>query len=445
MILINKYISLLCISLMLGTFTQAQEVFTLADAIRIALDNNSQIEISRFDTQISDLQVDPALVGRTPQFNLIGSYAFGWSDASIETLPLGPGGGGENSSINLDGISHTVVLGPEITLLLFDGKASKYRLNQLGKQRDIAKLQLRQTIESTVSSVSQAFINISRQQSLMDITRQNIALTQERLDRAVQNAAYGTSSSLEQLQIEVDLKTDSVTLRNQMLEFDNAIRSLEYLMGEELPDNIRINAQLDVDTQLELETLRQSLIQENTLLQLLEQNGALAELDVELAKAAYRPSLQGFANINYTYIENEANFLQSNRTIGPNAGVRLNVPILDGGARNIRKQTAELNQQKIRVQQADTQQELLKELNNAYATYQNSLEQLRIERSNLVAFERNLENMQNEFTLGQVTNTDVRQAQLNLNAARNRINNYQYTLKQVEIVLRLLAGQLVNE
>ena len=45
--------------------------------------------------------------------------------------------------------------------------------------------------------------------------------------------------------------------------------------------------------------------------------------------------------------------------------------------------------------------------------------------SNLIAFERNLENMNNNYRLGLVNNTDVRAAQLNLDAAKNRVNNYQ--------------------
>jgi len=132
------------------------------------------------------------------------------------------------------------------------------------------------------------------------------------------------------------------------------------------------------------------------------------------------------------------------RSVGPNVGVRFNYPIYDGGARKIEEQTAIMTQRRRQVEQRDTETELLKELRNAYATYQNALQQLRIERSNLELFQRNLENIQNLYALGQATNTDVRNAQLNLNAARTRVNNYQYTIKQAEVSIYLLTGQLVQ-
>jgi len=439
------YIVSLSLCLLTGILqTNAQELLSLEQAIELALAHNQQIKVSQYDAEVSALQVDPSIVGRSPVLDFNANYTAGWSDASIETLPLGPTSDGDNTN-DLEGFSHTVALGPELVLLLYDGKASRYRLQQLGRQNELAKLQLQQTIENTLLNVINAYVEVARQQSLMSITRQNVLLSKDRLERAVQDASYGTSSSLDQLDIEVDLKTDSVALRNQVLQYENARRDLTYLLGNNVPNEFEVDSQLYVNTALDLNELASTLQQNNTLVRLVEKNVELADLELSIAKAAYRPYLQGFANVNYSYIQNEASFLQTTRTIGPNAGVRLNVPILDGGARRIQRQSAQLNKQKALTEQTDVEAELLKELNNAYATYQNTLEQLRIEKSNLASFERNLENMQNQFALGLVTNTDVRRAQLNLNSAQNRVSNYQYTLKQVEVILLQLSGQLVEQ
>jgi outer membrane protein TolC len=205
-----------------------------------------------------------------------------------------------------------------------------------------------------------------------------------------------------------------------------------------------VDSNIALNDGLDLKMLEETLRQRNTTLKLLQENVQLADLDINLSKAAYRPSLQASANISYSYLQNDANFLQVSRTIGPAVGVNFNMPIADGGARRIKKQSATLRLAQRNLERTDTEEELVKELNNAFATYENTLAQLQIERSNLKAFEQNLQNMQNMYTLGTVTNTDVRAAQLNLNAAQNRINNYQFTIKQAEVQLYLLAGLLVN-
>lgn len=442
----NRHIlaGLLSFLLLCAHDLEAQEVLTLDQAVQTALENNYQIRIRQYDVEISQMQVDPALVGRRPVIDLNGTYQFGWSDARIETLPIGPGPEGANVN-ELNGISNTVNVGPQLNLTLIDGKAGKYQLEQFSKLSAIASLQLRQTIEQTISAVTSAYLNIAREQSLMGITRQNIELSQERLARVTQDASYGNSSSLEELQVEVDLKTDSVTLRNQALIYENAKRDLLHLMGLKLYEDYVVEEDVLINSTLRSEALEQQFLSNNTLLKISDQNVALAELDIDLAKSAYRPRLSGFANVNYNYIQDDASFLLETRTFGPNIGVNLSIPILDGGARRIRKQSAEVRMDQRTLEKEELADALLQDLRNIYATYRNTLEQLRIEKSNLRSFERNLENIEDKFRLGLATNTDVRAAQLNLNAAQNRISNYQFTIKQAEIDLYLLSGQLIDE
>lgn len=440
----NIYISLvLAFSWLFSNLSIAQETLDLEAAVQTALANNHQIQIRQYDVEMRAGQVDPALVGRRPTIDLNASYELGWSDASIETLALGPGAEG-TSTIELDGISNDIIIGPQLNMILLDGKAGKYRLEQLGTLSQLAQLQLQQTIEQTIANVSAAYLQLALQQSLIGITQQSIALSQDRLNRVKQDATYGTSSSLQQLQVEVDLKTDSASLRNLVLNYENARRNLNQLMGKPVTDIYQVADQLTINTSLQLPELERDLRERNLLLKLGDRNVQLANLDVQLNQAAYRPSLQGYANLNLVYLQDKANFLQSNRVIGPNIGVRFNYPLYDGGARRIKVETAALAKQQKELERSSTEEELVKELYNAFAIYQNTLAQWEIEKSNLSVFKQNLLHTQNRLQLGTATQTDVRTAQLNLNAAQNRISNYQFTIKQAEVSLFLLSGRLVK-
>ena len=409
----------------------------------MALENNHQIKIRKFDAQVKAKQVHPALVGARPSINLNASYEFGWSDATIETLNLAPGGEATNS-MELDGIANDVILGAEISMTLLDGKASKFRLEQAGQISQMAQLQTQQIIEQTVAKVSNVYLQMVQQQEAIEITQQSIELTKERLARAKEDASYGTSSSLEYLQIEVDLKTDSASLHNQLLTYANARCDLNQLMGQNPQKVFLVQSEIAANRSLQLNDLEAALRQNSVLLKLNGKNIELANIEMKLTQAAYKPRLQAYANANFAYLQNEANFLQSSTTIGPNVGVRFQYPIYDWGAKKIKEESAYMKMQQRKMEQTDTEELLIKDLHKAYASYQNTIMQMRIEQSNLDLFERNLENMQNRYQSGMASNTDVRSAQLSYHAALNRINNYQYVIKQAEIQLYLLSGQLVN-
>ncbi|MEM6766763.1 MAG: TolC family protein [Bacteroidota bacterium] len=447
----SKYIALTINSLILAGLAFlnlqqgfSQETLSLEEAVKTALENNQQIKIQQYNVDISTLRVHPSLVGRRPVLSLNGSYELGWSDANIETLSFDPTVD-RNSEIELDGYSQDIIISPELSMNIYDGQSGKYRLDQLRTANDLAALQLRQTIEQTISEVSNAYLLLAEQQALVEITRQSTAVSLERLERIAVDESYGNAGSLQRLQVSVDLKSDSAGLRSQLLSVTNSRRNLNRLMGVELSKEYEVNTEVVVNEQLSLETLSTSLFENSTLLKLSQQNIKLADLDVALSKVAYRPQLQGYVNASYVNLTDDANFLQANRTFGPNVGLRLNMTLFDGGARKINKQTALLTYQQRNLERKDIEAELMKELQNAYAVYLNTLELLRIEKSNLLTFEKNLENMLNMQGLGLATYTDVRTAQLNLNAARNRIATFQFNIKQAEVALYNLSGQLINE
>ena len=436
-------IGLMLVLSMPGTKLQAQDLLQLEDAILIALENNHQIKIKTYNAEIQAKQVNPALVGMRPEFKAVASYEFGWSDASIETLSLAPGQEG-NSELALDGVSNDIIISPEISMLVLDGKARKYQLEQLSMLSQIADLEVKNAIQNTVAEVSRVYLQMAQQQLLMDITEQRIALNKERLDRVLNDANYGTSSSLQALQIEVDIKTDSSTLRNQGLAFENDQRELNQLLAQDLGKSYQLQTAFKYNATLDLTSLEQALAQRNIAIQSSDKGIDLATTSLKQSQAAYKPTMQTYANLSYAYLQNEANFLQSTRSFGPNVGVRFQYTIADWGARKIKEENAILLLEQRKLEKTDLEEVLRQQLHNAFAVYKNAMEQLRIEESNLEVFEENLKNTSNRFKLGTATNTDVRDAQLNLSAAQSRITANKYQIKQAEINLYFLTGQLVQ-
>jgi len=90
------------------------------------------------------------------------------------------------------------------------------------------------------------------------------------------------------------------------------------------------------------------------------------------------------------------------------------------------------------------QQQLDRDLNNAWTTYQTALFILDAQRKNLETSQRNFDRTLEQNRFGQVTSIEFRLAQVNLLNAELIYNEAKYGAKNAEMVLLQLSGNLLN-
>ena len=422
----------------------AQDVLTLEKAINTSLKNNYNIRLERYNEEVSENNVSRAVSGQLPRLDLNSSYERGYADAELQTLNLQPSES-ESPPLELDGTSQTLLVQPQLTVPIFTGFRNKYRYKQLENTHRMSELQLEAVTEQAISGTVSAYLEMARWQAQLEIDRENIAISQDRWLRVSEDAKFGAANSVQRLQAEVDLKTDSANYRSSVLAYQNSRRDLNLVMA--LPPEQEFVVQPDVALSegFTYDQLREDMVRHNTQLRLSERRIDQSVYETKISEATYYPTVQGYANYTYLDTEDEANFLQSNTAYGPNAGVTLSWNLFSGGANRIQRQNARIQQNQQETALDQTALQLEKELRNAYAQYANNREQLRIEQSNVATFERNYTKVQEDYKLGLVDAADLRTAQLNLTAARNRINNLTYNIKQSEIRLLQLSGRLATE
>ncbi|MEM6841503.1 MAG: TolC family protein [Bacteroidota bacterium] len=423
-------------------------LLTLEEAASQALENNYDIRLERYQVERSENSVSRALSGQMPTVNLNGSYEWGYANTEIQTLGFGgsPGNGapseGGNPPMELEGTANTFSVQPQLNVPIFQGFKGRYRYKQLENAYQMSELQRDGVIEQTLVSTVSAYLEAARLQAQLRINRENIALSYDRWQRVQEDTKFGVANSIRRLQAEVDLKTDSANYRNSQLAYENSLRNLNVILVRPLDDQYRVQEELLLSQPLEYEELLADMNANNTQLALSRRGIDDALYEEKIARGSYLPTVQGYANYSYLNSEDEANFLQSNVAYGPNVGVTFSYSIFSGGARKIQQQNAQLSREEQEMTLQSREFTLEKELRNAYAQYVNNQQQLRIEESNLATFEQNYQKTQEDFKLGLVTASDVRTAQLNLTAAKNRINNLTYAVKQSEIRLLQLSGRL---
>ncbi|MEM1136687.1 MAG: TolC family protein [Bacteroidota bacterium] len=419
----------------------SQELLTLEQAVAAALENNHDIKLEKYNVEVSENNVSRAISGQMPILEYNANVEFGYADAETEVLNLNPGEPA-GPPLELEGTSLDVSLQPQITIPLFNGFAGKYTYQMLQNANDISQLQLENITEDVVKQTVVAYIDVARQQAKLKIDQENIAISNDRVLRTAADAKYGNANTVRRLQSEVDLKTDSVAYRNTILGYENAKRNLNLILGQNAGVDFLVEEDILLIQKLEYEVLNNNMLVQNTMLKLTEKNISNNEKDIKIKKAQMKPSISAYANYTYYRTEDEANFLQSNRTIGPNAGLRLSFPIWTGGAAKIQLQNSKISLAQSKTYFEQVQLQLETQLSNTYAEYINYLEQLRIEEANLETFETNYEKTREDYALGQVDASDLRTAQLNLSSAKNRINNLKYNVKQTEIQLLQISGEI---
>ncbi len=275
-----------------------------------------------------------------------------------------------------------------------------------------------------------------------EINQTAVELSLQMLQRVENSYEYGGNTKLDVLNARVDLNTDSVNLSQSSLNLENAKRNLNVLMGQSPSSGFVVRDDFGINSQLELDELLDKAMNQNTSLQLARYNLNTARLDEKISNASNFPRLDLSGSYGYNRQQNEASFIESQEQLGFTGGVSLNYTLYDANARSIQIQNAEISTQIEQENVALSQQQLQRDMLNAFATYENNLFLLEKEEDNLQTAQLNFERSESALRLGQINSTQYREAQLNLVRARRRINNLFYQAKLSEVQLYRLSGIL---
>ena len=195
---------------------------------------------------------------------------------------------------------------------------------------------------------------------------------------------------------------------------------------------------------LEFETLMDHANKNNVTV--LQNEGLLktAEYGVKVDKSALIPNLGLSASYNYDDRNNGSTApFKHQTTLGPTISANLSWNIFDGGITKVRVQNAKIVVQNQQIARQQNLQVLQRNVNNAWAFYENALFVLVAEKKNYRTNELNFERTVEQQKLGQITSIEFRQAQLNLLNAQLNFNRAKYSAKTAELALLQISGDLM--
>ena len=418
---------------------QQRDTLSLQAAVQQAVENNYSIQVARTNEQISDNSLNIGNAGLLPSVSLSSSGSLQQQDTRQEfEQPLGEQTINGAQSSNLDASVN-------LQYTLFDGLGNTYNYRQLKTEKNLTEAQARQTIEQTLLRVVQQYYQVARLRAEAEIAKEAVTLSQQRLSRVETGVQFGNKSRVDLTNAQVDLDTDSTTLIEAKTQYRNARRTLNVLLGQAPNAPVTVKEQVSFQQDLERQALLEQAQERNSSLQAADYEVKNARLQKKIANASYFPEVNLTSSYTYSQSASDAGFLNEQRSSGIRSGLELNMPLFSGFQNDIRAENAELRLQNQKNRKAETELNVRRDLINAYATYEQNLRALRLEKRSVDNARLNLRRTRESYQVGQATATQLREAQVNFTRAKTRLTNARYDAKLAEVELYQLAGLLLDE
>lgn len=413
----------------------AAQQLTADQAVKIALQNNIGVRISKASAEIATLGNNPGAAGMLPSLDALGGYNVN-NAATKQQFFSGEQRNADNA--NTKALNGDV----ELNWTLFDGLtmfATKDRLETLER---IGKVQLQQEMESTTYDVLTNYYQLVQLEKAVAVQRVSMSTSRERMQIVETGERIGSNSGLELVQARLDLSSDSAQMLALTQQVAMARTALNTLLARDPGTNFEVDTVIPPTPSLNLDTLRRSAMSANTTLQQAREERIAADQTVKELRGILLPRLDGFASYGYSRTTSDVGFLQSNRNIGPQYGLTLSVPIFHGGTNKA------VSQAKLAGQQADltlvqAQLELERNLLDNWNNFSNANQRVALEEGNLQGAQKQMNVALESYRVGVTTAVELRDVQQSLIAAENRLLMAKYEAKTAELQMRWLAGILL--
>lgn len=431
-----KY-SWVVILFILTSNVNAQQLLTLNEALKLALENNYSILVAKNDAamaannnRLGAAGMLPSVVGNAGQDNQLVDSKQKFLNGTENNRT-----GAKNSSMNAN---------VELGWTIFDGLkmfATKNRLEELQK---VGELRMRQNIEVTFVRVIRAYYDVmlAKQQSVAN--KELADNSKNRLLLADEKYKAGKSAKTEWLKAQVDLNTDLSALIRVENTLKNAKVNLNQLLARELQTNFEVPDSVNNFVDYKLDDLTNKTLTQNAGILVAKKNLQISKLGLNEVRAERMPTIQLKSGYNYSSQQSQAGFLQSSQTNGFHYGAGLSINLFNGMDVNKRLQNANLAIRTNDLVYKDSVSKIQNAITQAYNSYVMSKQLIEFEKTNLAIARQNYDISNEQYKQGVITSLELRDAQQNLLNSELRLFNAQYETKLNETELLRLSGELVK-
>ena len=413
----------------------AQEKLSLQEAITIALKNNYDIKLVSNDLQIAKNNNNIGNAGILPRLD--GTFA---ENGGLQNTVRTQSNGNEQT---LNGVRNTnMSYGVALGWTIFDGLQMFTNLERLKELEKQGSVNSKATVLSTISSVVNAYYNVSREQQLVVARDSALDVSKLRLRIANNKLEIGRGSKLDVLTATVDYNTDTSAFLQEENLLRNSKVTLNEVMARDLNISFRVDTVFDINSALDYGTLAGQMEQLNPDLQNAFINKKLAELDLKLVKGQRYPLIAVNSGYEFQRSASPTGFNIQQRANGLTYGLTASMNLFNGFLQRQNERNAKIAINSSELTLNRTKQEIGAQLLRAYQNYKTNLDLLKVENNNVDVAKQSLDITLEKYRLGSIAPLELREAQRNSIDAIARYLEAQYQAKLTEISLKEISGTL---
>ena len=348
---------------LLGAFQlHAQETWDLQRCITHAIEHNLSIKLKEAARNQSEVELNTAQWSRMPNLNgNIGqSFNFGRALQADNTY-------GNRNTRNTNFSLGTNI--PLFTGMQIPNNIALSKLNLKAATEDLAKAK-----EDISIQVASYFLQVLFNEELTKIARNQVALSQEQLDRKVAFFKNGKASEAEVLEAKSRLAQDQLSLVQAENNHQLALLDLSQMLELPSPENFRISVpdidSFTADLSMPEEVYAQAMMNKPAI-KAAQYRLQGAEKSIKIAQSGYYPQLSFGAGIGTNYyhlsgIENAPFSTQWDQNMNKYLQFSLSIPIFNRFQTRNRVKSARIQHTALSWQLEESKKALYKEIQQAY-------------------------------------------------------------------------------
>lgn len=411
----------------ISAYTAAQPGdLSLSSAIEKALEYNYGIIISRAEAEIAGISNNWGAAGRYPSLGF---------DASSNNV----------YDITGDKLNSRLAAGIGLDWTIFDGFRVNFTKEKLEGLEELSIGLMGVVIENTIEDVIMSYYYVLLQLENLKVLETVMNLSRDRFDYETARYDLGGSVTYNVLQAKNVYLNDKALFMTQEVSVRNAVRDLNFLLGEESSVSWNFPEPFEPDTTAYvLSDLSSKMMSNNQTLRNQYTNLQLRKKDSELQKSALYPSLSLSAGVDENVGVEQ--FIGSTDALSTYGNLRMTWDIYTGGTRKQAIEIARINEDIASVEIGRMEHALVNELLNLYDFYSIRIALLKVADESLEAAELNMRIADEKFRTGAITSFEYRDIQLiYLNSALRRLEAIYNLIGSRTSLTRLTGGFLISE
>lgn len=418
--------------LIVAAQSMAQQKYTLKECIDYSLKNHLSNEVYQNNTEIANQQGREAIAGYMPQVNLNSTFD---DNLKLATSIIPAGTFGPEPQRFRMGQKFVSGATLQLDQAIYD-QSMIYGIQANTPNKEIAALNEQQNRETLIYNTTAAYIETVIYSEKIRILATNETKYKELLDIKKLQYEKGTATQVDYNRILVAYK--NIVAEKTLAETNRelGLNKLKDAMGMTLNENITVNDSLDYQRLIPDSNMSEFNVTQLFSYKINAQKIRLQEIDLKRKKAAYLPTLSGYARYGAQSYSQTSETLFQNWFDYSAIGLKLNIPIFNGFKRESQLQQSKLNLENMQKNFAITNNTLQLQALNANTQLKKSYNDVANNNENLNLAQEvfDITNLQYQKGIGSLT--DLLNAEYSLKEAQN---NY------ITSMLNLLSATLNNE